>query len=136
MYDRTSDSTPSLRGRAGRFAAAPRRRVTRPVTKLSAWAQRLRTGVGRDWARHPRPPPPRRSHPMVRPRFTLTRVALAGAGLLTAAGIGAATIPAALASTPAAATSTTSPATTTPTPKASPAPGAKGKAKARHLGLH
>jgi len=72
---------------------------------------------------------------MVRPRFTLTRIALAGAGLLTVAGIGAATIPAALASTPAAATSTTSPATTTPTPKASPAPGAKGKAKARHLGL-
>ena len=70
---------------------------------------------------------------MVRPRFTLTRIALAGAGLLTVAGIGAATIPAALASTPAAATSTTSPATTTP--KAPPAPGAKGKAKARHLGL-
>ena len=72
---------------------------------------------------------------MVRPRFTLTRIALAGAGLLTAAGIGAATIPAALASTPAAATSTASPATTTPTPKASPAPGARGKARARHLGL-
>jgi hypothetical protein len=71
---------------------------------------------------------------MVRPRFTLTRIALAGAGLLTAAGIGAATIPAALASTPAA-TSTTSPATTAPTPKASPAPGAKGKARARGLGL-
>ena len=71
---------------------------------------------------------------MVRPRFTLTRIALAGAGLLTAAGIGAATIPAALASTPAAATSTASPATTGPTPKASPAP-AKGKAKARRLGI-
>jgi hypothetical protein len=66
---------------------------------------------------------------MVRPRFTLTRIALAGAGLLTAAGVGAATIPAALASTPAAATSTTSPSTTAPTPKASPVPGARGGAK-------
>jgi hypothetical protein len=72
---------------------------------------------------------------MVRPRFTLTRIALAGAGLLTAAGIGATTIPAALASTPAAATSTTSPATTTPTPKAAPSPAAKGRAKALRLGL-
>src|SRR5690348_7330229 len=73
-------------------------------------------------------PPPRRSHPMVRPRFTLTRIALAGAGLLTAAGIGAATIPAALASTPAAAA--TSPSTAGPTPKAAPAPAAKGGANA------
>ena len=72
---------------------------------------------------------------MVRPRFTLTRIALAGAGLLTAAGIGAATIPAALASTPSAAA--TSPSTVSPTPKAAPAPAAKGRAKARarHLGL-
>jgi len=72
---------------------------------------------------------------MVRPRFTLTRIALAGAGLLTAAGIGAATIPAALASTPTAAA--TSPSTVSPTPKVTPAPAAKGgeKARARHLGL-
>ena len=72
---------------------------------------------------------------MLRPRFTLPRVALAGAGLLTAAGIGAATIPQALASAPAAAT-TTAPATTPSTPSHSPAPGArKGTAKARHTGL-
>ena len=72
---------------------------------------------------------------MASPRFTLSRIALAGAGLLTAAGIGAATIPAALASTPAAAA--TSPSTVSPTPKATPAPGAEGRAKARarHLGL-
>jgi hypothetical protein len=72
---------------------------------------------------------------MVRPRFTLTRIALAGAGLLTAAGIGAATIPAALASTPAAAA--TSPSTVSPTPRTAPAPAAKGRANAgaRHLGL-
>jgi hypothetical protein len=74
---------------------------------------------------------------MVRPRFTVTRIALTGAGLLTAAGIGAATIPAALASTPTAAAATTSPSTTIPTPKASPATHAKsrGKARALHLGL-
>ena len=72
---------------------------------------------------------------MIRPRFTLTRIALAGAGLLTAAGIGAATIPAALASTPTAAAATTSPSTTAPTPKASPVPGVKGKGKARALRL-
>ena len=48
---------------------------------------------------------------MIRPRFTLTRIALAGAGLLTAAGIGAAAIPQVIASAPTAA------ATTVPTPK-------------------
>jgi hypothetical protein len=70
---------------------------------------------------------------MVRPRFTLTRIALAGAGVLTAAGIGAATIPAALASAPAAATSTTSPSTTAPTPK--PVPGTTGRARPGIRGL-
>ena len=114
----------------------PRSRpVTVPVTELSAWPQRPAAGAGRDWGHHHFRPPPRRSRPMVRPRFTLTRIALAGAGLLTAAGIGAAAIPAALASTPAAAA--TSPSTVSPTPKTTPAAHAKGgaKARARHLGL-
>jgi hypothetical protein len=72
---------------------------------------------------------------MLRPRFTLTRIALAGAGLLTAAGIGAAAVPAVLASAPAAAGSAS---TTTPTPKASTAPGSKASnstANRRHPGL-
>jgi hypothetical protein len=68
---------------------------------------------------------------MIRPRFTLARIALAGAGLLTAAGIGAAAVPQVLASSPAAAT------TTSPTPKAgAPAAGQPGaKAKRHHAGL-
>ncbi len=67
---------------------------------------------------------------MIRPRFTLARIALAGAGLMTAAGIGAAAIPPMLASTPAAATSASPPPATTPTP------GQKGpNAKHRQAGL-
>jgi hypothetical protein len=68
---------------------------------------------------------------MIRPRFTLARIALAGAGLLTAAGIGAAAIPQVIASSPAAATSTS------PPPKAAaPAAGQKGAtAKRKHAGL-
>ncbi len=64
---------------------------------------------------------------MIRPRFTLARIALAGAALVTAAGIGAAAIPPMLASAPAAATSAS------PAPSTSPAPGQKGaKAKRPH----
>jgi hypothetical protein len=65
---------------------------------------------------------------MIRPRFTLARIALAGAGLAAAAGIGAAAIPTVIASSPAAATSTS------PTPKAAPAAKAP-KAKGHHPGL-
>jgi hypothetical protein len=63
---------------------------------------------------------------MIRPRFTLARLALAGAGLLTAAGIGAAAVPQVLASSPAAATSA-SPALKTP-----PVPGQKPANAKRH----
>jgi hypothetical protein len=63
---------------------------------------------------------------MIRPRFTLARLALAGAGLLTAAGIGAAAVPQVLASSPVAATSA-SPALKTP-----PVPGQKPANAKRH----
>ncbi|HEY2702856.1 MAG TPA: hypothetical protein VGL20_04125 [Candidatus Dormibacteraeota bacterium] len=67
---------------------------------------------------------------MIRPRFTLARIALAGAGLMTAAGIGAAAIPPMLASAPAAATSAS------PAPATTPTPGPKGlNAKRQHSGL-
>lgn len=69
---------------------------------------------------------------MIRPRLTVTRIALAGAGLLTAAGIGAAAVPQAISSTQTAA-ATTAPAPvngTTRTPAASPKAG-----RLRHLGI-
>jgi hypothetical protein len=67
---------------------------------------------------------------MIRPRFTLARLALAGAGLVTAAGIGAAAVPQMLAASPAAATSASPALTTTPAPGQKPA-----TPKRHHAGL-
>jgi TolA-binding protein len=76
---------------------------------------------------------------MNRPRFTVTRIALAGAGLLTAAGIGASVIPQAISSAPTAAAATTAPApaATSPAPATTPKAGQKkgAKARLRQLGL-
>jgi hypothetical protein len=67
---------------------------------------------------------------MIRPRFTLARLAVVGAGLVTAAGIGAAAVPHVLASAPAATTSAPPALGTAPAAGQKPA-----NAKRHHAGL-